>query len=62
MKLNQENNLLESDVTQWWCTADPFQNILLRLHHNYNHGLNILRTLVALPNFLLTSSERKHDY
>lgn len=61
MKLNQENNILESAVTQW-CTADPFQNILLSLHHNYNHELNILRTLVALPNFLLTSSERKHDY
>ena len=29
---------------------------------NYNHGHNILRIFVSLPNFLFTTSEMKHDY
>ena len=34
-------------------TQDPFGD---------NHGHNILRVLVNLPNFLLTTSEMKRDY
>ena len=28
----------------------------------YNHGHNILRILVTLPNFIFTTSETKRDY
>ena len=30
--------------------------------HNYNHGHNILRIMVTLPNFLCTTAKTKHDY